>query len=104
METIILSVVALFLYTGLYWYTCLRTNKKSESKWFFFGSIFCISILGIGMWLSMFWVLFLAAIVLLFAAYLGSSSKYAHGSLLKNGVFGGFWIMIPIYAQLASKI
>jgi hypothetical protein len=103
METMILSVAAMLLYAGLYWFTCSRTDKKSESKWFFSGSFFCVTILGIGMWFSMFWVLFLAVLILLFAAYFGSNPKHIHGFVLKNGVFGGFWLMVPIYAQLVSN-
>ncbi len=68
---------------------------------FFTSSLFCIIALSIGMWLSMFWVLFLAAIMLLFASYLGANEKYEHGVITKNGVFGGFWLLIPIYAHLA---
>lgn len=63
----------------------------SETKWFFLGSVLCFAVLGIIMYLSMFWVLFAAAGLLAIGAYVGSASKCKHGKVFKHGVFGGFW-------------
>lgn len=63
----------------------------------------CIAFLGANMLLSMFWVLFAAVGVLVVSAYIGSNPKYKRGKVLRNGVIGGFWLMIPVYAYVAAN-
>ena len=55
------------------------------------------------MLINQFWVLFLALLILVVATYIGSNKKIAQGSFIKNGVFGGFWLLVPLYVFLSTN-
>ncbi|MEC9263291.1 MAG: hypothetical protein VYD53_18200 [Pseudomonadota bacterium] len=102
METVILFLIAIVMYAGLYWFSYVRTDRKPESVYFFLSTVCCVTVLSIFMLLSLFWVLFIAALILAIASYLGSNTNIKNSAAFKNGVFGGVWLMVPIYAYLAQ--
>jgi 4-hydroxybenzoate polyprenyltransferase len=102
-KTILLFGSALFLYALLYWFSCIRNQRRLDTGWFLGGSLLCVIFLGTNMLLSMFWVLFSAVGILVVFTYIGSTPKYKHGKALRNGVIGGIWLIIPVYAYVASN-
>ena len=55
------------------------------------------------MYINLFWAIFAAVLILASAVYAGGQKKLKYGLTFKNGVFGGFWLMVPIYAYLVTN-
>ena len=102
MAIIILGVTVTILYSGLAFFTL--KNQVHEAYIAFFGAtILSFTVIVIGVIISLFWSLFIIPLVLSCGLYLESSRKDKEGKFLKNGVFGGLWLVIPIYAYLATS-
>ena len=71
--------------------------------WFLSSSLAVFVALGGLMMINLFWVLFIAFFVLVVATYIGSNEKFAHRKPLKNGAFGGFWLLVPLYVFLSTS-
>lgn len=98
-----LFIIALPLYAALYWLTCVKDQINSGAKWYLADSGFCVAFLGATMLLSMFWLLFSAVVFFVVSAYVGSISQCKHGKVLRNGVFGSFWLLVPASVCLATS-
>ena len=74
-------------------------NKVDPVKWLLQCTAGTLCILWPVMFQNMFWVLFLAVLIVVVAIYVGAQGGL-FGRLFKNGVFGGIWLTIPLYAYL----
>ncbi len=84
----------------------ITTREKEDQvqylKWVLQATLGTICVLWPVLFISKFWVLFVAALLLVIATYLGSQGGL-FGRLSKNGMFGGFWLTIPLYVYLLSN-
>ncbi len=104
MKILILSTVVLFMYMGLSWFSLRNEIPKSYSiKSFFGASSITVFLLCPSIAINLFWSLFIAVLILVIALYIESARKESNGKLIKNGVFGGLWLTVPIYAYLATN-
>ena len=103
MKLLLVTIVVVTAYSLLFWITCIKSQKTSEAIWFIGSSVITFLVLGGLMLVNMFWVLFLAFLVLVVSTYIGGNKKIAQGALIKNGTFGGFWLLAPLYVLFATN-
>ena len=103
MELLLITIFVVFAYMGLLWFTCINPPIRSNIAWFLSSSLAIFLSLGGLMLVNMFWVLFVAFLVLLIATYIGGNEKFGHCKPMKNGVFGGFWLLVPLYVFLSTN-
>jgi len=101
-ETFIFSIISITLYIVLVWFSVKRVEEQSSIyKYLVSSSIVTLIILAFVISVSLFWSILACVLMLVTASYVGSQ----HGSvgrLIKAGVFGGFWLVIPWYLHLLS--
>ena len=103
MKVILFSILCLVLYVLLVWLSAKdQENPKKAYLLLLQATLFTLCVLWPILFLSLFWVLFVAVLLMVFATYL-ASQKGLFGKLVKNGVFGGIWLSIPLYIYLLSN-
>jgi hypothetical protein len=101
-ETIIFSIISITLYAVLVWFSVKRAEDQySVYKYLVSSSVVTLIILVFVISISMFWSILACILMLVIASYLGSQHAGV-GRLIKDGVFGGFWLVIPWYLHLLS--
>jgi len=104
MAITIFSIVVLLLYAGLSWFSLRDKIPRSYAvKSFYSSSAITVLILVSGIAMDRFWSLFIAVLIVVLALYIESARVESNGKLIKNGMFGGLWISIPIYVYLATN-
>ena len=81
----------------------MKSSVTGKVSWFLGSSFVTVSVLSGILIISKFWVLFIACVILLVALYIGDSDKYPYRKSIKNGTFGGFWLLVPVYAYLFTS-
>ena len=100
MKLILFSILCLSLYVLLVWLSTRNQEySKQASIQVLQATLVTVCILWPIVFVNLFWVLFLAVLLLVIATYL-ASQKGMYGRLIKNGVFGGIWLSIPLYIYL----
>lgn len=85
------------------WFTLHNENNKSKASISFYSSsLISLAILGVSFAVNLFSSLFVAVLLLVITLYIETVRKESNGRLIKNGVFGGFWLSIPVYVYLAN--
>ena len=90
------------LYAGLSWFT-LREQSGRSKLIFYVSSLCMLAILSTAMYTNLFFTLFIAVLIVVVALYIGDASKLQKGKIIKNGVFGGLWLSIPIYIYFVAN-
>ncbi len=103
MKLALFSVVTMSLYLGLFWYTCRGNMNTRHMGAFVSATIVVFAILSAVMYLSLFWCLFIAALILVIGMYIGSRKAFLFRKEINNGVLGGCWLLVPIYVYLATN-
>ncbi len=67
------------------------------------STIVVFAILSAVMYLSLFWCLFVAVLILVIGIYIGGREAFVLRKEINNGVLGGFWLLVPIYVYLATN-
>ena len=103
MQVLLFSIICLVLYALMAWFSV----KEQEDSRFAYkvvlqASLVTLCILWPVVFISLFWALFVAVLILVVATYLGSQ-KGLFGRLAKNGVYGGIWLTIPLYIYLVQN-
>lgn|GEM_PF-3615132 len=85
------------------WLTLRNESCKSKAVISFLGSsLISLVILSVSFKINLFFSLFVVVLILVISLYIETIRKESNGRLIKNGVFGGFWLSIPMYVYLAS--
>jgi hypothetical protein len=102
MRYFIYLALILVCYGGLFW---ISTKGEATRIKMIFGAatVLAFSSLLISMFLDLFYTLIFVSLVFAVASYIGSSSKYKAGKTIKNGIFGGIWLALPMYAYLVNN-
>lgn len=100
MKLLLLTIACIFSYVLMVWFTTKRVEVKVQSlKWVLQATLGTICALWPVLFISKFWVLFVAALLLVVATYMGAQGGL-FAKLSKNGMFGGLWLTIPLYVYL----
>lgn len=103
MKLLFLTSTCIGLYILILWLsTRYREDKISSLKWVLQATLGTLCVLWPILFINQFWVLFLAALVIVFALFVGAQGG-VFGRLSKNGIFGGIWLTIPLYFYLVTN-
>mgnify|MGYP003637968919 CR=1 FL=1 len=95
MKYFIYLLLILVSYGGLFWFS--TKGEKTRIKMIFCAATaLAFSSLLVSMFLDLFYTIIFVSLVFAVASYIGSNSKYTSGKTIKNGVFGGIWLALPI--------
>jgi heme/copper-type cytochrome/quinol oxidase subunit 2 len=100
MNIVILGLVTTLMFGALSFFT-LKGQDKLAKMSYLTSSAISLSVLVISSFISLFWALFVAALVICLALYFESYYTKTNGKYIKNGVFGGVWLVVPVYTHLA---
>jgi len=100
MKILLFTFVCASFYIGMVWLTTKnQESQKAAIRTVVQGSLIGVCILWPSIFISMFWAIFVAVLVLVVAVYFGSQHGNK-GHLIKHGVFGSLWITLPLYIWL----
>jgi len=100
MNVLLITILCIALYWLMIWFTTKsQENKIHALKWILQATLGTLCVLWPIILINKFWVLFVAALTLVFATYIGSQGGL-FGRLSKNGIYGGVWLSIPLYVYL----
>ena len=102
MKLALFSTVIVILYLSLAWFSVRSSDSKlTITKLFFIPSGIVFSFLSASYYQNLFISLFVVTLILVLAIYIGDK-KFGHNrALIKNGIYGGIWLSMPIYIYLA---
>ncbi|MBA6265590.1 hypothetical protein [Colwellia sp. Bg11-12] len=97
------TVLSIILYAALVALSFKRTSEKSAVyKYLLTASGLSVVLLLPAIYISLFWSAFVCTLLIVIASYVGS--QYGNkGALIKSGILGGIWLIIPWYLYLVSN-
>ena len=100
LEAIFILLVSLVFYGVIYLLTKNEIGKHQSKKVFFLASAVTFFLFsGLFSW-SLFWPFFLVALIISVVAFLSSNNKFRYGVVIRNGVYGGFCLVVPVFILL----
>ena len=102
-EILAFTVISILLYVALVVFSLKRSVEKSVVyKYLLTATGVSVALLLPAIYFDLFWSVFVGVILMVIATYLGSQHGNK-GALIKNGILGGVWLIIPWYLHLVSN-
>jgi len=81
----------------------VRGKTKQAKVAFSATTVVVFTLSVVFMYANLFFCLFGAFLMCAIGLYIADNTKIENRVVIKNGVFGGLWLSIPLYAYLVSN-
>lgn len=101
MDIMTFSLIVVALYAGLTWFSLRRQRSKAAAIRYYGATATVLLLAYITQATDLLWALLLAIGIMSAVFIIERNQPESLGPAIINGLFGGVWLSLPIYAAIA---